>query len=131
MNFNQSVTTCLGKYATFSGRASRSEFWWFQLFMLLLIFFGMFIDFLLGTLEQGLFSSFVNLGITLPAFAVSARRLHDIGKSGWWNWIFLTGIGVFLLLYWWVQPSLEDGKEDHAPLSAETQQGGEHHQHDT
>ena len=130
MNFNQSVTTCLGKYATFSGRASRSEFWWFELFMLLLILFGVFIDFLLGTLEQGLFSSFVNLGITLPAFAVSARRLHDIGKSGWGNWIFLTGIGVFLLLYWWVQPSLEDGKEDHAPLSAETQQGGEHHQHD-
>ena len=130
MNFNQSVTTCLGKYATFSGRASRSEFWWFELFMLLLIFFGMFIDFLLGTSEQDLFVSFVNLGITLPAFAVSARRLHDIGKSGWWNLIFLTGIGVFLLLYWWVQPSLEDGKEDQAPLSAETQQGGEHHQHD-
>ena len=130
MNFNQSIITCLGKYATFSGRASRSEFWWFGLFQLLLILFGIFIDFLLGTLEQGLFGSFVNLGITLPAFAVSARRLHDIGKSGLWNWIFLTGIGVFLLLYWWVQPSLDDGKEVHAPLSAETQQGGEHHQHD-
>lgn len=130
MNFNQSIITCLGKYATFSGRASRSEFWWFGLFQLLLILFGMFIDFLLGTSEQGLFGSFVNLGITLPAFAVSARRLHDIGKSGWWNLIFLTGIGLLLLLYWWVQPSLENGKEDHAPLSAENQQGGEHHQHD-
>lgn len=130
MNFNLSIITCLGKYATFSGRASRSEFWWFGLFQLLLILFGIFIDFLLGTSEHELFINFVKLGITLPAFTVSARRLHDIGKSGWWNLIFLTGIGLLLLLYWWVQPSLENGKEDHAPLSAETQQGGEHHQHD-
>ena len=109
MNFSQAITTCLGKYATFSGRASRSEFWWFELFQLLLLYpFGMFIDFLLGTSEQGLYVNFLSLGIALPAFAVSARRLHDIGKSGWWNWIVLTGIGLLLLIYWWAQPSLKD-----------------------
>jgi len=131
MNFNQSVTTCLGKYATFSGRASRSEFWWFQLFFLMTYYpFGTFIDFLLGTSEESIFSWILYLGLFLPSCAVCVRRLHDIGKSGWWNWICLTVIGYFLLIYWWVQPSLEDGKEGHAPLSAETQQGGEHHQHD-
>jgi uncharacterized membrane protein YhaH (DUF805 family) len=38
--------------------------------------------------------------------------MHDIGKSGWWNWICLTGIGIFWLLYCYVQPSLEENKED-------------------
>ena len=109
MNFGQSITTCLGKYATFSGRASRSEFWWFFLFQNLLYYpVGMSIDFLLGTSEERIFSWILYLGLFLPAIAVSARRLHDIGKSGWWNWIVLTGIGLLLLIYWWAQPSLKD-----------------------
>jgi uncharacterized membrane protein YhaH (DUF805 family) len=45
------------------------------------------------------------LAIFLPFLAVSARRLHDIGKSGWWYLISLTGIGFFLLIFWWVQDS--------------------------
>jgi uncharacterized membrane protein YhaH (DUF805 family) len=48
---------------------------------------------------------------------VCARRLHDIGKSGWWNWICLTGIGIFLLIYWYVQPSLVDSKEDNKEVN--------------
>jgi uncharacterized membrane protein YhaH (DUF805 family) len=113
MNFGQSITTCLSKYATFSGRASRSEFWWFFLFQNLLYYpVGMSIDFLLGTSEERIFCWILYLGLFLPACAVCARRLHDIGKSGWWNWICLTGIGIFLLIYWYVQPSLEDSKED-------------------
>jgi uncharacterized membrane protein YhaH (DUF805 family) len=50
-------------------------------------------------------SGIVSIALLLPAFAVGARRLHDIGRSGWWQLLTLTGIGVLLLIYWWVQPS--------------------------
>ena len=47
------------------------------------------------------------LALLLPALAVGARRLHDIGRSGWWQLLSLTGIGSLVLIYWWVQPSGE------------------------
>ena len=97
MNFGQAISTCLGKYATFSGRASRSEFWWFFLFqVLLLVAVSMISDKLSGL---------VSLGLLLPSLAVGARRLHDIGRSGWWQLLMFTGIGYLVLLYWWVQPT--------------------------
>ena len=84
MNFQTSVKTCFKKYTTFSGRASRSEFWYFYLFnyglyVILIIsalnisfiFFWFFVGFLLATL--------------IPFIAVTARRLHDINKSGWFQ----------------------------------------------
>lgn len=96
MNFGQAISTCFSKYATFSGRASRPEFWWFFLFQILVsIVASMF-----GDVVNGL----VSLALLLPALAVGARRLHDIGKSGWWQLIMLTVIGLLLLIYWWVQP---------------------------
>lgn len=96
MNFGQAISTCFSKYATFSGRASRPEFWWFFLFQILVsIVASMF-----GDVVNGL----VGLALLLPALAVGARRLHDIGKSGWWQLIMLTVIGLLLLIYWWVQP---------------------------
>ena len=104
MNFGQAISVCLSKYATFSGRASRPEFWWFFLFQILIsIAEGM-----LGDVIAGL----VSLGLLLPALADGTRRLHDIGKSGWWQLIMLTVIGLLVLIYWWVQPS-EGGANDH------------------
>lgn len=50
----------------------------------------------------------------LPALAVGTRRLHDIGKSGWWQLIMLTVIGLLLLIYWWAQPSSEGSNEHDA-----------------
>ena len=97
MNFGQAISSCLSKYATFSGRASRSEYWWFVLFQ----FLALFIAIMVSEVLYGL----VALGLLLPALAVGARRLHDIGKSGWWQLLALTGIGSFVLLYWYVQPS--------------------------
>ena len=100
MNFGQAISTCFAKYATFSGRASRPEFWWFFLFQILVSIVAS----MLGDVVAGL----VSLALLLPALAVGARRLHDIGKSGWWQLIMLTVIGLLLLIYWWVQPGSGD-----------------------
>ena len=97
MNFGQAISTCLNKYATFSGSASRSELWWFFLFQLLVSLIASAVNDKVGGL--------VNLALLLPALAVGARRLHDFGKSGWWQLLMLTGIGLFVLIYWWVQPT--------------------------
>lgn len=91
MDFAGSIKSCFSNYATFSGRASRSEFWWFQLFQLLLIA-------VLAMTGPGIFLALVTL---LPAWAVGVRRLHDIDKSGW-NILcyFIPVLGVILILLW-------------------------------
>ena len=103
MNFGQAISSCFAKYATFSGRASRSEYWWFFLFQVLASVAAS----MVGELLYGL----VGLGLLLPALAVGTRRLHDIGKSGWWQLLMLSGIGYFLLVYWWAQPTADDASE--------------------
>lgn len=97
MNFGQAIATCLRNYGTFSGRAPRAEFWWFFLFQFLLSVAA-------GILSEK-FGSLVNLALLLPALAVGTRRLHDIGRTGWWQLLMLTGIGLLVLIYWWVQPT--------------------------
>ena len=96
IDFVQAIKSCLGQYATFSGRAKRSEFWWFFLFQVLVMVAAS----MLGDVINGIAS----LALLLPALAVGARRLHDIGRTGWWQLLLLSGIGFLVLLYWWVQP---------------------------
>jgi len=84
-------------YAQFTGRASRSEYWWFYLFTVLATDAAV----LLGGPVGGLASLF----FFLPSLALFVRRLHDVGRSGWWILIAFTGIGVFVLLYWLVRAS--------------------------
>ena len=76
MDFVQAIKSCLGQYATFSGRASRSEFWWFFLFQVLV----MAATSMLGDVINGIAS----LALLLPALAVGTRRLHDIGRTGFY-----------------------------------------------
>ena len=97
MDFVQAIKSCLGQYATFSGRAKRSELWWFFLLQVLVMVAAS----MLGDVING----HASLALLLPALAVGARRLHDIGRTGWWQLLLLTGIGFLVLLYWWVQPS--------------------------
>ena len=118
-NIKTAVNTVLSKYATFTGRASRSEFWWWILAVFLtLIVFGIVDAILFGTgPEAGQpISALVSLGLLLPNIAVGARRMHDIGKSGWWLLIGLIPvIGFFVLLYFYVQPSEPETNQYGAP----------------
>jgi uncharacterized membrane protein YhaH (DUF805 family) len=107
MSFGQSIKTCFGKYIDWNGRASRSEFWYFQLFLFILYFIAGQIDsFVLGT-ELGQIGTtyiIVLLGTMLPALCAQIRRLHDVNRSGWWCLISLTCIGIIPLLIWEASP---------------------------
>ena len=115
MDFATAVKTVLvQKYAKFDGRATRSEFWWFVLFSFVSSLVLGIVDYVLGiALLQNIFG----LAVLIPTLAVAARRLHDIGKSGWWQLIWLTIIGILLLIYWYVQPSEGDNQYGPPPVA--------------
>jgi uncharacterized membrane protein YhaH (DUF805 family) len=100
MSFSQSITTCLSKYAVFSGRASRAEYWWFFLFYTLAYLVAIVIDSTLGT--PFVFTALALLVLIVPAIAAGIRRLHDTGRSGWWYLVtlipFVGGIWLLVLL---------------------------------
>lgn len=129
VKFTQSVSVCFSKFADFSGRATRSEYWWFALASILFsYFFGFVIGFFSVIFESSDAERIVNIFIFLnsiiwgiPQCAVGSRRLHDIGKSGWWQLLYLTVIGVIPLIYWLTRPSHssenEFGKLDNSVLN--------------
>lgn len=87
MTFTQAVRSALGNYATFSGRARRSEYWWFYLFTILVGLVTSVVDAVLNTAfnnEIGIVGTIISLALLLPSLAVTARRLHDTGRTGWW-----------------------------------------------
>lgn len=105
MDFITAVKTCFSKYATFSGRAPRSEYWFFQLFFFIVSICLQLLDgavFGMETMERdsggGIFSLIFFVVSFLPNLAVTARRFHDIGHTGWWQLGFplmLLGVGIF------------------------------------
>ena len=105
MTFFQSIRTCLTKYAQFTGLASRAEFWWFTLFVVL-------VAGALAYLSQPWSNVFL-VAMLLPFFAAGARRLHDIGKSAWWLlFVLVPAGGIILLGILWAMPPAahqEDG----------------------
>ena len=101
VTFFESIRVCLTKYAEFNGRASRSEFWWFALFVTL-------VASALAYLSQNLSNVFL-VAILLPLLAAGSRRLHDAGKSGWWQLFMLAPVaGIILLGILWALPPTEE-----------------------
>jgi uncharacterized membrane protein YhaH (DUF805 family) len=109
MGFVEAIRSCLKQYATFFGRASRSEYWFWYLFWLIIQTVSRIVDSCIFPHQEYIHGYSHNYGPTemvliliffMPALAVSARRLHDIGKSGWWLLISLTLVGIIPLVYW-------------------------------
>lgn len=100
MDFITAIKTCLGKYATFQGRAIRSEYWYFTLFNLILnLMASVIAGASLGALT--VLPVIVLIALLVPSIAVSIRRLHDLDKSGWWVLLALIPlIGAIILLIW-------------------------------
>lgn len=88
MSFGESVKTCFQKYVTFKGRARRSEYWWFWLLNLIVSIVTLVLDYKLDMINIefgiGALSGLYTLIVFLPSLAVSVRRLHDTGHSGWY-----------------------------------------------
>ncbi len=100
LGFKESVVRCLRKYATFRGRATRAEYWWFSLFnSLVCMAIYAAVQQLMGTETADDAMGIVQLALLLPALAVAVRRLHDINFNGWWMLLGLTIVGLIPLFF--------------------------------
>jgi len=111
MTFTDSIKTCFNKYATFDGTASRSEYWWFMLFLVLGSAAANVVSETLGIL--------FSLATILPSIAAACRRLHDTDRSGWWQLIWIVPvIGWIILIVFLVQDTRPNRYGHGLPLTA-------------
>ena len=116
MTFIGAIKNGFNKYATFRGRASRSEYWYWTLFVTILTICTSIFD--LAAFPNSLFSplnSIFAIITLLPGIAVVVRRLHDVNRSGWWFWLVFTVIGLIPMFYWLVKAS-DEGENSHGLL---------------
>ena len=117
MNFVDAVKSAFARFADFATRSSRSEYWWFMLFYFLV---GLVVSPIEFTIEfsvfgqgmemtSGIIDLLVFLVFIVPTISVTARRLHDIGRSGWWQLMALIPLLGALILLFWVVKRGEDG----------------------
>ena len=110
MTFGQAIATCFAKYFDFKGRASRPEFWWVYLFTTLLSWGSILVD------SSQALSIIINLTVFFPVIAAGSRRLHDTNRSGWWQLLMLTVIGLIPLIIWWASKGTDQENEYGSPV---------------
>jgi uncharacterized membrane protein YhaH (DUF805 family) len=102
----------LSKYAVFSGRARRTEYW---MFLLVSIIVAVVLSFIDAMVTGGILGLVYGLGIIIPSIAVAVRRMHDTNRSGWWVLISLVPlVGVLILIYFLVLDS-QPGTNEYGP----------------
>ncbi len=121
MSFGQAVSSVFSKYATFSGRARRSEYWYWVLFVILATIVLTLVDRLIGweipgataygSNNIGWLTLLFALATIIPGIAVTIRRLHDTGRSGWW-WLLslVCGIGGIIVFIFCLMDSTPDNE---------------------
>lgn len=116
MDFMTAVRTCLSKYADFTGRARRSEYWFFILAIFLASVVASILDAILGTnfdSGSGLIGTILSLAVLVPQLAAGARRLHDTGRSGWWQLLILIPIIGWIILIVWMATDSKPGENQY------------------
>lgn len=111
MSFTQAIRTVFSKYFRMAGRAGKAEFWWFVLLWFI-------VDVVLSAARSAfddttfpgaiimLVLGIIGLLLIIPMITVGVRRLHDVGRSGWWMWLhFIPLIGTIVLIIFWVGES--------------------------
>ncbi len=97
MDFVTAIKTCFAKYVGFAGRAPRSEYWYFTLFLVV-------VSIALASAGLDQVGNFFSVATLLPSLAVGVRRLHDTGRSGWWLLLLLVPlVGMIVLIVWFVR----------------------------
>lgn len=110
-SFSQAFVRCMTGYVKFTGRATRSEYWWFYLATFVI---GFVISFVVSFVSAASHIAAPPIGLVvtllflLPTLAAGARRLHDINRSGWWLLLLLTGLGAISLIVLLIWPSQHD-----------------------
>ena len=116
MNFMEAIKSGFANYANFSGRAQRSAFWYWILFAFLVGIVANILDWaIFGADSVSPLSLILGLALLIPDLSVGARRLHDIGRSGWWQLLhFVPLIGLIILIVWYCKRG-EPGPNQHGP----------------
>jgi uncharacterized membrane protein YhaH (DUF805 family) len=116
MSFTDAIRSVFSQYVGFTGRARRSEFWYWTLLQIIVGIVASILDRAVFDRNNAAFSVIVGLGLLLPSLAVAVRRLHDSGRTGWWLLIGLIPvIGTIILIVFYVQDSQGDNKYGPSP----------------
>jgi uncharacterized membrane protein YhaH (DUF805 family) len=112
----ENFTDAFKNFANFSGRARRQQYWMFSLFVVMISI--AIVEAFLGTFFIG---ALFSLAVLVPSISIAARRLHDTGRSGWWQLILLVPlVGFIVLIVFLVQDSKEDNEYGPNPKAAES-----------
>ena len=109
VGFGEAISLGFKNYINFNGRATRAEYWWWFLFIVVT-------GVVLGTIDSitgiGTLQSIFNLATLIPGLALGARRLHDIGKSGWWQLLwFAIIVGWIIMIVRYCKPGNQLGNK--------------------
>ena len=112
MNIKESFISVFTNWLNFSGRACRSEYWYFYLSVILIAFLLGFVEGFIGIYNEeigyGPLTALFQIIIIIPSISVISRRLQDRGISGWWQLSYITIIGIFVILILVMLPAKED-----------------------